>query len=64
MPHQIAVLAGDGIGPEVMAVALDVLDRTAEKFDLEFSYDRQLVGGAAIDETGGPLPEVQRIASR
>ncbi len=54
---QIAVLAGDGIGPEVMAQARRVLDAVAGKFGVAFAYDEQLVGGAAIDATGGPLPE-------
>lgn len=52
----IAVLAGDGIGPEVMAVALDVLRRTGEKFGFTCSFNEQLVGGAAIDATGRALP--------
>ena len=54
---KIAVLAGDGIGPEVMVQARRVLDAVAEKHGLGFEYDEQLVGGAAIDATGGPLPE-------
>jgi len=53
---RIAVLAGDGIGPEVMAEALAVLDVTAKKFSLAFDFDHQLVGGAAIDATGKALP--------
>jgi 3-isopropylmalate dehydrogenase len=53
----IAVLAGDGIGPEVMAEGLKVLAATAKKFSLEFHFDHQLVGGAAIDAFGKALPE-------
>ncbi len=53
---KIAVLAGDGIGPEVMDVALEVLDRVAELHDLNLALDHQLVGGAAHDATGSPLP--------
>lgn len=57
MSYKIAVLAGDGIGPEVMDVALDVLGAAAGKFGLEFEYDHQLVGGAGIDGAGKALPE-------
>lgn len=55
--HHIAVLPGDGIGPEVMAEARKVLDRISDTRGLSFSYDEKLVGGAAIDATGSPLPE-------
>jgi 3-isopropylmalate dehydrogenase len=53
----IAVLPGDGIGPEVMAEALKVLDATAKCFDLEFTYTQADVGGSAIDNHGSALPE-------
>ena len=56
MPHTITVLPGDGIGPEVMDVALEVLEAVASKFAFEISHTTHLVGGAAIDATGGPLP--------
>jgi 3-isopropylmalate dehydrogenase len=52
----IAVLAGDGIGPEVMIEARKVLDRIAEIYGLTFSFDEKLVGGAAYDAHGHPLP--------
>jgi 3-isopropylmalate dehydrogenase len=55
--YQIAVLAGDGIGPEVMAEGLKVLRAVAEKFSLSFEFDEHLVGGAAIDAKGKALPE-------
>ena len=54
---KVAVLAGDGIGPEVMAEALRVLAAVGQKFSLEFSFTEKLVGGAAIDEEGQALPE-------
>ncbi len=57
MPHTITVLPGDGIGPEVMDVALEVLDAVSAKFNFEISRSTHLVGGAAIDATGGPLPQ-------
>ncbi len=53
----IAVLAGDGIGPEVMAVALDVLRRAGGRFAFTCSFNEQPVGGAAIDAQGKALPE-------
>lgn len=56
MAHSIAVLPGDGIGPEVMDQALRVLDVVSQKFSLEVSSATHLVGGAAIDDSGTPLP--------
>ena len=53
----IAVLAGDGIGPEVTAAASRVLDVVGEKFHRRFHQRACLLGGAAIRETGTPLPE-------
>jgi 3-isopropylmalate dehydrogenase len=55
--YKIAVLAGDGIGPEVMGQALRVLHAVSEKFSLAFELNEQLVGGIAIDERGKALPE-------
>ena len=55
--YKIAVLKGDGIGPEIVNEAIKVLDKTAEKFDFEVEYDEALLGGCAIDATGVPLPE-------
>jgi len=55
--HQIALLPGDGIGPEIISVAVDVLKAIAPKHDLEFTFAEALIGGAAIDQTGEPLPE-------
>ncbi len=56
-PYRLAVLAGDGIGPEVMAEALRVLDAVASARGFAFTYDEQLVGGAAIDAVGSALPD-------
>lgn len=56
-PLKIAVLPGDGIGPEVMAEARKVLAVVAGRFGIDFSFDEKLVGGAAIDATGSPLPD-------
>ena len=55
--YNVAVLAGDGIGPEVMAQALKVLNAVEKKFDFKINYDHKLVGGAAIDAFDTPLPE-------
>lgn len=57
MKKSIAVLAGDGIGPEIMAEAIKVLDTVAEKFGHEFSYKKALIGGAAYDAFGEHFPE-------
>ena len=54
--HKIAVLAGDGIGPEVMAEAIKVLDAAQQKFDFQLSYQAADVGGIAIDNHGEALP--------
>ena len=54
--HRITLLPGDGIGPEIISVAVKVLDAIAAKHDLEFTFTEALIGGAAIDETGEPLP--------
>lgn len=53
---RIAVLAGDGIGPEVMAVARDVLLAVGRKFSIAFDLREAMVGGAAIDAVGRALP--------
>lgn len=60
--HRIAVLAGDGIGPEVMIESLRVLDAVEAKSGFTTTREERLVGGAAIDATGHPLPP-ETIAS-
>ena len=55
--HHIAVLPGDGIGPEVMAQAYKVLDAVRQRFGLNITTSEYDVGGAAIDKHGSPLPE-------
>lgn len=54
---KIAVLPGDGIGPEIVNVALDVTKTICEKFNHELTYETALVGACAIDATGNPYPE-------
>jgi len=56
MEARIAVLPGDGIGPEVVAEAVKVLRRVAEVYGHSFEFEEGLVGGIALDETGEPLP--------
>jgi len=55
--HTIAILPGDGIGPEVTAQAVRVIDRLNEKYDAAISYEEAPFGGAAYDLHGSPLPE-------
>ena len=55
--YRITLLPGDGIGPEILAVTVDVLQVIAKQFALQFDFTEALIGGAAIDETGNPLPE-------
>lgn len=50
-------MPGDGIGPEVLDAAVDVLKSVAEHYQHEFEFEYGLIGGAAIDEAGAPLPE-------
>lgn len=57
MQKKIAVLAGDGIGPEVTKQALKVLRAVAKAYDHEFTFQEGLVGAAAIDATGDPFPK-------
>ena len=57
VPQKIAVLPGDGIGPEIMEEALKVLRVVADKTNLLFELKEGLIGGAAIDQGGSPLPE-------
>lgn len=54
--YKIAVLPGDGIGPEVVKQATKVLDRVGKKFGFELEYSYADIGGIAIDKTGDPLP--------
>ena len=57
MKARIAVLPGDGIGPEVMPQAIQVLEAIAKQFGHSFEFRHADVGGAAIDKTGRPLPD-------
>ena len=54
---KICVMPGDGIGREIVAQALRVLAKVGEKYGKKFETEEALIGGSAIDATGGPLPE-------
>ncbi len=56
-PHKIAILAGDGIGPEIMRQAHKVLDAVSVRFSIAFEKEEYDVGGIAIDKYNTPLPE-------
>lgn len=56
MKKYIAVLAGDGIGPEITDGAIEVLKAVAKKYNHEFIFEPLLIGGCAIDKCGDPLP--------
>ena len=64
MKWRIAVLGGDGVGPEVMEASLEVLRTTAERFGHEFTADPQDVGFGAYERSGNPLPEETLSACR
>jgi len=55
--HKITVLPGDGIGREIVPVAVEAIKEVANKFGHKFEFKEALIGGVAYDETGHPLPE-------
>ncbi|MGA1475221.1 MAG: 3-isopropylmalate dehydrogenase, partial [Prochlorothrix sp.] len=55
--YRITLLPGDGIGPEILGVTVDILKALGSQFDLQFDFQEALIGGAAIDAVGSPLPE-------
>lgn len=57
MKKHVVVIAGDGIGQEVTAVGRQVLEAIAHRYNHEFTFDTALIGHAAIEATGSPLPE-------
>ena len=57
MNYKIAVIAGDGIGPEIVREARKVLDVTGKKYNFSFDYTDLLMGGASIDVNGVPLTD-------
>ena len=57
MTKKIVTLAGDGIGPEIMAAGLEVLEAVANKIGFDYDIDAKPFGGAGIDACGHPLPK-------
>ena len=57
MELNIALLKGDGIGPEIVDGAVAVLEKIADKFGHTFNFTPYLIGGCAIDAVGMPLPQ-------
>jgi 3-isopropylmalate dehydrogenase len=57
MNYNIAVIEGDGIGPEIVGAAIEVLQAVGKKYKLHFVFKKVLAGGCAIDKTGMPLPK-------
>ena len=57
MQYNIAVIKGDGIGPEIVTEAMKALDVVGEKFGHTFNYTECYAGGNAIDKFGIPLPQ-------
>jgi 3-isopropylmalate dehydrogenase len=55
--YEIAVIKGDGIGPEIVDEAIKVMNAVGKKLDIEFSYNEYLMGGCAYEQTGNPLPD-------
>lgn len=55
--YKIALLGGDGIGPEVVAQGMKVLNAVGEKYGINFEYEKALIGGCAYEKAGTPLPD-------
>jgi len=64
MKADILLLPGDGVGPEVIGQARNVLETIASEYNHEFTFNEQLIGGCAIDATGDPFPSDTIVACR
>ena len=62
--HRVVLLPGDGIGPEITAVTRQLLEVVADRHGFQLDFDDQLIGGAAIEATGEPLPDKTLDACR
>ena len=62
--HRIILLPGDGIGPEITAVARRLLDQVSNQHGFQLNFEKHPIGGAAIDASGSPLPESTLRACR
>ena len=61
---KIVTLAGDGIGPEIMAAGLEVFDAVAQKINFDYEIEAKAFGGAGIDASGHPLPDDTLAAAK
>ncbi|EMB90059.1 3-isopropylmalate dehydrogenase [Streptococcus mutans NMT4863] len=61
---KIVTLAGDGIGPEIMAAGLEVFDAVAQKINFDYEIEAKAFGGAGIDASGHPLPDDTLVAAK
>ena len=57
MGYRIGLIYGDGIGPEIVSQAKRILDAVSVKYNVEFEYERLLLGGESIDKYGMPLTD-------
>lgn len=64
MTYNIAIISGDGIGPEIVEEALKVLNKIGQVYGHKFNYNNVLGGGLAIDQTGNPMPDASIEACR
>ena len=64
MKYKVAVIPGDGIGPEVMAEAIKVLNKIGKKYNHEFNFEEVLLGGVSIDKYGEPLTDEELEKAR
>ena len=64
MKYKIALLPGDGIGPEVMAEAVKILERIKTIYEFDIELTQADVGGCAIDSSGMALPQIGRASCR
>lgn len=55
--YRVAVLPGDGIGPEITEAAIELLKAASQRFDIDFEFDKMPIGGASIDESGTALQD-------
>ena len=57
MQYTVTVLPGDGIGPDIIREAVQVVEHVGRKFGHHFTFEERLIGGVAYDQTGVPLPQ-------
>ena len=62
--HRVVLLPGDGIGPEITAIARQLLEVVSQRHGFELVFEEQPIGGSAIDAAGEPLPAATLAACR